>query len=209
VTARVLPFRRVAGVAGELSDAALLAACAVGDASALGALFDRHQASVYRFLSRLAGADERDLDDLVQATFLGVLRAAARFEARSSVRTWIFSIAANVVRHHVRGEARRRGLHAAWGAQPPGSGGRPDDDAERREAVARLGRALEALPHEQRVAFVLCALEGVPGAEAARALGVRENAIWRRLHAARNALRAAVDPGGTMLTRPPSRGTRT
>jgi RNA polymerase sigma-70 factor (ECF subfamily) len=81
-----------------LSDAALVAACGAGDTEALGALFDRRQGDVRRFLFRLAGTDARDLDDLVQMTFLEALRASARFRGGSTVKTWLFGIAANIVR---------------------------------------------------------------------------------------------------------------
>ena len=88
---KLLALRRVAGDPAEMSDVALLAACAVGDSAALGALFDRHRSAVQRFLARLA--DQRDTDDLVQETFLQVNRSADRFRGRSSVKTWILGIA--------------------------------------------------------------------------------------------------------------------
>ena len=70
---------------------------------------------------------------------------------------------------------------------------RPDEQAERRELLARVAEALAALPHDLQVAFVLCDLEQVPGVEVARALGVPEGTIWRRLHVARKAVRASVE----------------
>ena len=57
------------------------------------------------------------------------------------------------------------------------------------EMMERLSAALDALPHDLRVAFVLCDVEEVPGVEAARALGVRQGTMWRRLHDARKRLR--------------------
>src|SRR5258708_32534723 len=114
--AKVLPLRRVEGVLSEMSDEALVAACAVGEAAALGALFDRHRTSVYRFLSRVCASHRGDLDDLVQSTFVEVFRSAARFSGCGRVSTWVFGIAANVARHHVRGEARRRALLASVSA---------------------------------------------------------------------------------------------
>src|SRR5262249_12780291 len=109
VTGKLLTFRRP-GAAPTGSDAALLAACAVGDAGALGALFDLYHAEVERFIGRLAWCPAAELGDLVQNTFIEVRRAARRFEGKSTVRTWIFSIAVNVARRHARGERRRRSL---------------------------------------------------------------------------------------------------
>lgn len=179
----------------SISDAALLAACALGDGAALGALFDRHHRSVERFVGRLAHSSSEELADLVQTTFIEVNRAARAFKGRSTVRTWIFGIAANVVRHHVRGEMRRRALLADVTSLAALNGGAPDETAVHRQRLRRLHDALHALPPALRETFVLCELEDVSGAEAARALGVREGTLWWRLHEARRRLRAAVDGG--------------
>src|SRR5262245_54905267 len=191
--AKVVPLRRVQGSAAELSDEALVAACAVGDVPALGALFDRHHAAVYRFLARVSQADRQDLDDLVQATFYEVFRAAKGFRGAGAVLTWIFAIAVNVTRHHVRGEARRRSFIALAARHPVDAIATPYDLTERGELLARVQTALAELPRDLRIAFVLCDVEGVRGVDAARALGVREGTLWRRLHDARKALRAAIE----------------
>jgi RNA polymerase sigma-70 factor (ECF subfamily) len=193
MTAKLLLLHPIEGVPAEMSDEALLAACGAGDAPALGALFDRHQAAVYRFLSRLAGTDVASLDDLVQATFLEVRAAARRFGGRAAVRTWILGIAANVVRHTVRSETRRKGMLLACARLPQADVPTPDRVAERHELLERLAVAIRSLSHDLRVAFVLCDLEEIPGAEVARALGIREGTLWRRLHDARRTLRDAIE----------------
>jgi RNA polymerase sigma factor (sigma-70 family) len=108
----VVPLRRIAGEVHELSDEALVFAAGAGDPAALGALFDRFAADVHRFVIRIAGRFAADVDDLAQATFLEVYRSSARFNRRSSVKTWMFGIAINVVRHHRRSEGRRRHARA-------------------------------------------------------------------------------------------------
>jgi RNA polymerase sigma-70 factor (ECF subfamily) len=177
----------------EPSDEALVDACAAGDAAALGKLFDRHHETVYRFLTRLAGTDAASREDLVQNTFLEARCAAPRFAGRSSVKAWLLGIAANLVRHDVRGEIRRKRLMLTYAEVPRPPGTSPHEAAERRELVERLSVALRELPHDLRVAFVLCDLEEVRGTEAARALGVREGTLGRRLHDARRALRLALE----------------
>ncbi|MDB4963622.1 MAG: polymerase sigma-70 factor, subfamily [Myxococcales bacterium] len=193
--AKVTPLRRVAGHAEEFSDEALLAACALGDSAAMSALIDRFQAPVYRFVSRLLSSDGADRDDVVQGTFVEVARCAAKFRAASKVQVWIFGIAANIARNHIRGAVRRRRMETALVSVPSLHSIRPDDEVQRKQLLAQLGAALAGLPHELREAFVLCDLEQVSGRDAASSLGVREGTVWRRVHEARKALRAALDGG--------------
>src|SRR5262245_55323646 len=117
MTGKLVPLRRASGKPEELSDEALLAGGALGDPAALGALFDRHHRAVHRFLSRLVGSP-RDVEDLLQATFIEVRRAGGRFDGRSAVLTWLLGVAANLARHHVRGEARRHAMLAAVSVEP-------------------------------------------------------------------------------------------
>ncbi|MEA2697316.1 MAG: hypothetical protein QOI66_1587 [Myxococcales bacterium] len=190
---RLLPLRRISGAASELTDAALVAGCAVDDSASLGALFDRYSRSVYRFVSRLSGSSPGELDDLVSTTFLEACRCASKFRGGSSASTWLFGIAINVVRHHVRGDIRRRTFIAAYAQAPAASRSpRPDDAAENRELIAKVGEAIGRLPHALRETFVLCELEEVPGPEAARILGVPPGTLWRRIHEARKFLRQAL-----------------
>jgi RNA polymerase sigma-70 factor (ECF subfamily) len=189
---KLLPFKRIEGTPSEMSDEALVAAAATGEGAALGALFDRHHDAVRGFLARMAGTDDRDLDDLVQATFETVPRAARSFDGRSAVRTWMMGIACNVARHHVRSEIRRRRLSDAAAASPPPASGDATGDVLERERAARLAEAIAELPPKLREAFVLVYVEGVPGGEVATLLGVREGTIWNRLHEARAQLREAL-----------------
>jgi RNA polymerase sigma-70 factor (ECF subfamily) len=189
---KLLPFRRVEGSAAEMSDGAIIAAVSTGEAAALGALFDRYYDSVRRFLACMSGTDERDLDDLVQATFELVPRAARRFEGGSSVRTWLLGVATNVARHHVRSEIRRRRLAEAAQAQPlPAADG--SAAILERERAARLREAILDLPPKLREAFVLVYLEGIPGREAAVVLEISEGALWKRLFEARARLRQQLE----------------
>ncbi|HET7499514.1 MAG TPA: RNA polymerase sigma factor [Kofleriaceae bacterium] len=193
---QVVPLRRIGerrAALSEISDDTLLAASAVGDAAALGALFDRHHEAIYRLVSRLLRTEPAEIDDLVQTTFLAAWRSASRFAGRGSVKSFLFGVAANTVRHHIRKARRRRSLHAHW--QPPSHDAGPDDALARAQQVGRLTAALDDLPHDLRVVYVLCDLEDIPGIEAARMLDVRPGTLWRRLHEARRALRAAISGG--------------
>lgn len=179
--------------APELSDAALVAACAVGDNAALGALFDRHHRAIYAFLSRLAGTDDRDLDDLVQATFLEALRSAKNYRGDAPVPRWLFGIAAHVVRHHVRSEIRRKTFHTRLAIHPRRAPTEPVVHAERGQLMTRVRSAVDELPHKHKVVYVMCELEEMPGTEVAKVLGLREGTVWRLLHEARVALRSVLE----------------
>jgi RNA polymerase sigma-70 factor (ECF subfamily) len=191
---QVVPFRRLderRAALSEISDEALLASCGVGESAALGALFDRHHDAVYRLISRFLRSERVEIDDLVQTTFLEAWRSAKQYAGGGSVKSFLFGIAANTVRHYVRGAKRRRDAVDAIPDAPRVA--TPQDDAVRTQQLRRLQIGLDQLPHDLRAAYVLCELEDVPGPEAARILDVRQGTLWRRLHEARRALRAAIE----------------
>lgn len=175
------------------SDEALLEACARQDADALRELFRRHRDVVFRFVSRLLGATHPGVDDTVQLTFLTAWRRAGTFGGRSTVRTWLFGIAANVARDQRRSERRRTNLFEVFSARPAPEAPLIDDVVSRRQLVERVMVVLDALPHDLRVAYVLCELEDLSGVDAAKAVGVRPGTMWKRLHHARRRLRAALE----------------
>jgi RNA polymerase sigma-70 factor, ECF subfamily len=192
--AKLVPLRRIAGAVQEISDEALVAACATGDSAALGALFDRFNVAVYRFLSRLPTSDEAGRDDLVQATFLEVQRSAAKFRGGSAVKTWVLGVAANVARRQLRGERRRRVRQAVFLVEQANTETMPPDAlVERQRLMAKIAEALRELPHKQQVVFVLCDMEQLPNIEVARALGIPLGTLWRRLHQARKSMRAVME----------------
>lgn len=193
MTAKVIPLHRISGETPALSDEALLAACATGDGAALGALFDRFHAAVYRVAGRFPLVDDAARDDIVQATFLEVRRVAQTFRGTASVKAWILGIAANVARRAYRGEQRRRVRQAKYLAVPAAPVVELSEQVARRLLLQKVQQAIGALSHDQQVAFVLCDLEQLPGADVARVLGIPEGTLARRLHDARKAMRAALE----------------
>jgi RNA polymerase sigma-70 factor (ECF subfamily) len=190
--AKILPFPRKTLASLDLSDEALIAACAIGDPAALGTLFVRFNADVFRFLARVCSVGADELDDLVQKTFIEVHRSAARYRGASNVKSWLFGIAANVARHHVRSTVRRkRALEVLLQTEPIASK-RPDELAEEKQLLAKVVEILPQLPHDLRVAFVLCEIEEFSGVDAAKTLGLREGTLRRRLFDARRMLRRAI-----------------
>ena len=188
---KLLPFRRVRGTAEEMSDRALVSALAEGDQAALGALYDRFHADVYRFVVRLARTDIAE--DLAQQTFLEAYRSAPRFRGDSAVKTWLFGIAVNQVRNYFRGEHRRAMANANLAAMPSSRAPSVNEVITLEQQRRWVATAVEQLSPGLREAYVLCVIEEVPGKEAAAILGIREASLWRRLTDARNAIRAAIE----------------
>lgn len=194
MSGKIVHLRERSGATGELSDEALVAAVGAGDSAALAALFDRHHRRVHRFLSRMSGVDGTDADDLLQETFLGAFDSARRFRGEAPVTMWLLGIASNVARRSVRTQVRQKTRAAVYLAGLDSDAPSPAREAETNELMGRLRDALLDLPHDLRAAFLLCDVEGARGVDAAKALGLREGTLYRRLHEARLALRAAIEP---------------
>lgn len=177
--------------AGQSSEA-LVVACSMGNHAALGTLFTRFHDSVRQFLSRHVGSRNPDRDDLIQATFLEVMRAASRFRADATVQTWIFGIALNVVRHYRRSETRRQLLVSDIRRPAVVRHHDPEADAACSELSARVAAALAVLPDHLRTVFIMRELREIPGAEVARLLNLSDGMLRRRLRAAGKLLRKTL-----------------
>lgn len=174
------------------SDQDLILWIANGNLEALGGLFDRYEADIRRFIGRL-GVCVGDIDDLVQTTFLEVIRASARFDATLPAKSWLFGLAVVLVRRHRRSLSRaaaRLLLRAGWprpeDPQTPAAAFDADQDLQRLEA------AFARLSSKKREVFTLVTLEGLSGEEVARTLGIPVATVRTRLHHARQELRASL-----------------
>ena len=139
----------IAATAGETSsDETLVERIAAGNKLAMQALFARHRTSVYRWLLRLA-SNETLAEDLLSEVFLDVWRQAGRFECRSSVSTWLMSIA-----RHKALSARRRRTEAELDEKNAVTLAAPGDDPEvalqEKDRDELLRRALTRLSPEHR-----------------------------------------------------------
>jgi RNA polymerase sigma-70 factor (ECF subfamily) len=168
-----------------------------GDADAVGEVYDLYQTTVNAFARRLVG-DAAAAQDLVHEVFIVLPTAMRRFRGESSFRTFLLSIAVNHARHHLRAAARRRAAMDRFSTEL--DHGRRDDGperhAERRDLARELSRALDALPIDQRVAFVLCEIEERTSVEAAEIVGVPEETVRTRLHYAKKKLREELTRRG-------------
>jgi RNA polymerase sigma-70 factor (ECF subfamily) len=179
------------------ADRDLICAVANGNLQALGELFERYEPTVRRHIARL-GVARDEAGDLVQATFLEVIRASRRFDPQYPARSWLIGMATVMVRRHRRSVRRAASLLATlagFSRSEPTTNATAADLIEGDETVHSLVKAFEGLSHRKREVFVLVTLEGLSGEEAAAALGIPVNTVWTRLHHARLALRAALHEG--------------
>lgn len=145
-------------------EARLINAARKGDSRAYAALVDAHQQAVRGFLRRFAG-HWADADDLAQEAFVTAWRKLARFEGRSSFRSWVSGIGFRIARDAKRAHGRAQVRDSDWlNEQDVGEEGAPVED---RIAVTR---AMAELPDEQRAVVALCLGEGFSHSEAAEIL---------------------------------------
>jgi RNA polymerase sigma-70 factor (ECF subfamily) len=194
-------------------DATLVQRLRGGEEQAFADLVGRYHSSMLRlalsFVSSPAVAEE-----VVQDTWLAVLRGLARFEERSSLRTWLFTILVNRARTTGVREARsfpvadagpavdasRFGPSGAWAVPPE----HWIEEAENRVDAAKLSEllrtGLQGLPPRQREVVLLRDVEGLSGAEVCEVLAISEANQRVLLHRGRSKLRQALESelgGGT------------
>jgi RNA polymerase sigma-70 factor (ECF subfamily) len=191
LVATLTPSDTSLGAEASLDEGDLIERLREGDVAVMGELYDAHHAAVRAFARRLIG-DVAAAEDLVHDVFCALPKALRGFRGDSSLRTFLMAVAVNHARHHVRGAVRRRAALERLGREPAASADSPEHDARRRELAELLTRALDALPIDQRVAFVLCEVEERTSREAALIAGVPEATIRTRLFHAKRKLRDAL-----------------
>jgi RNA polymerase sigma factor (sigma-70 family) len=177
-------------------DLPLLQVLQAGRDSALEELIARHREPLFRFAYRYL-RDETAAADVVQETFVRVYFKAPRFEPRSSVKTWVYTIALNLCRDFARGRSRRAGdLRLDAETEQGGPANAPADQAplpseqsERSDRFAVLRQAIDLLPHKLKAALVLFSLEERSQNEVAELLETTPKTVELRVYHAKKKLR--------------------
>lgn len=170
-----------------MTDSDLVRRTLDGDSHAFTLLADRHTPACLRFATRMLGSID-DAEDATQDTLVRAYRALATFDARTAFRTWLFTILVNRCRSALAGRVRRR----RWFASDDGALANavaPDDGSALR---FELEAAIEALPPEQREAFLLKHVEGLEYVEMADVTGVGVSALKMRVQRACTRLRTEL-----------------
>lgn len=152
----------------------------------LGELIAEHQDALFAFLLRMCG-DPHQAEDLMQETFVRAIRAAARYNPQAAVRTWLFSIASNLVRDQWRRQKVRG--EVALTEYITMAADSPEEAVLRRLGNRRVRVAILALPVEQRAAIVLRYFHEFSYHEIADALVCPVGTVRSRIHNGMSRLR--------------------
>jgi len=169
------------------SDESLLRAYANGNSDAFTVLYGRHKTGLYNFILRSL-AQPAAAEEIAQEVWLVVVNQAARFEAgRAKFRTWLFRIASNKVADFFRRKVNQPTEDVD--VEPVAS---LELNAEEKVLLQQLFDALDELPEEQRITFLL-QQEGFSHQEIADMTGVGAETVKSRLRYAKSATRARME----------------
>jgi len=173
------------------SDEDLMAAYVAGDASAFDELFARYAPILLRVMRQQLHSQE-EANDLVQQTFLQLHRARHDFRSDAKLRPWLFTIALNLKREHLRRLKRRPETELTLDGH---SDPKVRSDAGRLEAARTLQFALEKLHPSYREVIELHWFAQLSFSEIAELLGATVSAVKVRAHRGYAALREILQDG--------------
>jgi RNA polymerase sigma-70 factor (ECF subfamily) len=173
-----------------------------GEVRAFELLLQRHRQSVYEFVLRSVGFhNAAQAEDLTQETFLRVVKQASTYEPKSKFTTWLFTLARNLCI-----DASRRRKHRKTQSldaqdeeghslldRTADKGLAVDREAVSRELRARLERAIDELPEDQREVFLMREAADLSFKEIAEVIGISENTVKSRMRYALEKLRVSLD----------------
>jgi RNA polymerase sigma-70 factor, ECF subfamily len=186
------------------SDAALISSLQAGDADAFETLVRKYMPALLRVARRFLRSEE-DARDAVQDAFISAYKSIRNFASNSQLGTWLHRIVVNSALMKLRSQKRRpeedieqllprfqEDGHQVIPSEPW------DESAEaimqRKELRKLVREAIDKLPETYRTVLLLRDIEELSTEETARLLGINNNTVKVRLHRARQALRAILDP---------------
>lgn len=185
-------------------DQAIIKAISEGHEDALVELMGQYREPVFRLAYRYAG-NALDAANLAEEIFAKVYFNAHRYRPKATVKSWLFTIAANQCRDFLRRERRHR-QSISLSASPlsaddprplseriPGTDKDGAESTESSERLDELRRAIRSLPDKLRFPFVFCALEGHSHEAAAEILHTSRKTVESRIYRARKQLQAMLE----------------
>jgi len=169
-----------------------------GDDLALNALMSAWQTPLLRFIYRYVG-DRSEALDLAQETFVRVYQNRGNYRPDARFSSWLFTIASNLCRNHLRWAGRHPAISLTQDEQEedsapsgmdtlPGNGMTPADNAEQNDTARCVREAIQALPHDLKTVILLFEYEALSYTEIAAVLGCSAKAVETRLYRARKLL---------------------
>jgi RNA polymerase sigma factor (sigma-70 family) len=160
-----------------------------GDLDKMALLFQRHHRPLYGFLFHMTRHREAS-EDLLQNVFYRMLRSRHTFTGEGEFRTWMYCIARNVVKDHLKKSRREPDSYdAADLAERISATTRTDESLERRLEIKALQQALNELSPESREVLLLSRFQDLRNEEIARVLDISVGAVKVRIHRAINQLK--------------------
>ena len=181
-------------------DREAMARLAAGEDRALNELMQRYGERLFHFLMREL-QNESEAGDAAEEAFVRVYQNRQRFDARHKFTTWLYAIAANLVRDRYRWRSRHPEVStdgktddtdAGWLDQLSDPAPGPSESLEKAERAVTVRRAVARLPEELRTPLILAEYEGLSQAEIAHVLECSAKAVEMRLYRARQQLRTGL-----------------
>jgi len=177
-----------------MEEAQLIRGCQAGDLAHFNGLVELYQRQVYNLALRMLH-DTEAAEDATQETFLSAYRAIRKFRG-GNFKAWLLHITANVCRDHLR-SARRHptdslddlGPDVQIQTRSPGMSESPEEHALRAELGQVINSGLATLPPDQRLAVVLCDIQGLSYEEIAQVAGCLVGTVRSRISRGRARLR--------------------
>ncbi len=172
----------------------LVARLRAGDRDAVEQVYVAHHTAIRGFARRLVG-DESSAEDIVHETFVALPRVIRRFRGEGSIRSFLIGVAVNHSRRFIRSAMRRRRATERFAEREQLRPQSIDATEElmRSRLADRLWAALDRLPIDQRVVFVLCEAEQRTSVEVAQIVGAPEGTVRTRLFHAKRKLREILE----------------
>jgi RNA polymerase sigma factor (sigma-70 family) len=168
---------------------------------AFGLIYDRHAATLLRFLGRRVGAEVAEA--LIGELFRIAFERRTTFDvSRASALPWLYGIGANLLLKHRRAEARRLRASARLAADEAPTRRASAGALDARLLFPRVADAIDALPDEERAALLLFAWEDLSYQGVAEVLALPIGTVRSRLNRARTQLREQLEPSGKKRERP-------
>jgi RNA polymerase sigma-70 factor (ECF subfamily) len=183
----------------DAEDLAIMRAVLAGDSEAFRTLIDKHGDSIFNLAYRMTG-NAADAEDLAQEAFVQAYSRLADFRLGSRFHPWLYTIALNLCRNHLRRQAILRWVplhrdkpgNSAIPEDLTASAYNPEEALLDQEAEERLHEAIATLPTKYREVFVLRQSEGLAYEEIAEVTGLPMGTVEARLFRARRLLLKAL-----------------